>query len=93
MTKLVRNLTTKLNKLALEKSSNKPTQEGERNPNQFRHPFAPRFIPREQRNNDIQRERRENEYHIVPPPLQNNVADEIEQGEDLQYEYSDQDMN
>ena len=83
MTKLVRNLTTKLNKLALEKSSNKPTQYGERNPNQFRHPFAPRFILREWRNNVIQKERRENEDQRVPPPFQNNVADEIEEGEDL----------
>ena len=53
MTKLVRTLTAKLNKQELDKNPNKPTQEGERNPNQFRRPFAPRFIPREIRNNDI----------------------------------------
>ena len=47
MAKLVRTLTTKLNKLELDKNSNKPPQEGERNPNQCRRPFAPRFIPRE----------------------------------------------
>ena len=93
MTKLVKILTAKLNKLELEKNPNKSTKEGERNPNQFRRTFAPRFIPRERRNNDIQRERRENEYQRVPPPLQNNIVDEIEEGEDSQYEYSNQDMN
>ena len=46
MTKLVRTLTVKLNKPELDKNPNKPTQEGERNPNQFRRTFAPRFIPR-----------------------------------------------
>ena len=68
MTKMVRTLTAKLNKLELDKNPNKPSQEGERNPNKFRHPFSPRFIPRERRNNDIQREIRENEYQRVPPP-------------------------
>ena len=53
MAKLVKNFTSKMNKLELEKNSNKPTQGGERNPDQFRHQFAPRFIPRERRNNDI----------------------------------------
>ena len=33
MTKLVRTLTAKLNKLELDKNPNKPTQEGEGNPN------------------------------------------------------------
>ena len=47
MEKLVKILTAKLNKLELEKNSSKPTQEGERNPNQFRLQFVPRFIPRE----------------------------------------------
>ena len=78
MAKLVKKLTAKLNKLELEKNSNRPAQEGERNPNnpnQFRHQFALRFIPRERRNNDIQRERRENEDQKVPPPLQNNVTE------------------
>ena len=83
MAKLVKILTTKLNKLELEKNSNKPTQEGQRNPNQFRRPFVPIFIPRGRRNNDIRGERRENEDQRVPPPLQNNVADEIEEGEYL----------
>ena len=81
MAKLVKILTAKLNKLELEKNSNNPAQEGERNPNQFRCPFSPRFIPRKTRNNDIQRERRENEDQRVPPPLQNNIVDEIEEGE------------
>ena len=81
MAKLVKILTAKLNKLELEKNSNKPVQEGDRNPNnpnQFRIQFVPHFIPRERRNNDIQRERREAEDQKVPPPLQNNVADEEE---------------
>ena len=43
--------------------------------------FAPRFIPGEWRNNEIQRERRENKDQRVPSPLQNNVVDEIEEGE------------
>ena len=47
MTKLVRTLTAKLNKLELDKSPNKLIQEGERKPNQFRCPFVPIFIPRE----------------------------------------------
>jgi len=57
MAKLVKILIEKLNKLELEKNSNKPVQEGDRNPNnpnQFRRQFVPRFIPRERRNNDIQ---------------------------------------
>ena len=69
----------------MEKNTNRPAQEGERNPNnpnQFRRQFAPRFIPRERRNNDIQRERREAEDQKVPPPLQNNVIDEGEAEED-----------
>ena len=55
MAKLVKILTAKLNKLEMEKNSNRSAQEGERNPNnpnQFRCQFAPRFIPRERRNND-----------------------------------------
>ena len=39
------------------------------------------------------REIRENEDQRVPPPLQNNVADEAKEGEDLQYEDSNQDIN
>ena len=57
MAKLVKILMAKLNKLELERNSSKLVQEGERNPNnqnQFRRQFAPRFIPRERRNNDIQ---------------------------------------
>ena len=64
MVKLVKILPTKLNKLEVEKNSNRPAQEGEinpNNPNQFRRQFAPRFIPIERRNNDIQREIREAE--------------------------------
>ena len=81
MEKLVKILTAKLNKLELEKNSNKPVQEGDRNlnnPNQFRRQFAPHFIPRERRNNDIQRERREVEDQKVPSSLQINVTDEGE---------------
>ena len=77
-------LTTKLNKLELEKNSNRPVQEGDRNPNnpnQFR------------RNNDIQQERREAEDQKVPPPLQNNVTNEGEIEEDEHFEDPDQDIN
>ena len=47
MAKLVKILTAKLNKLELEKNSDKPAPEAERNPNnqnQFRRQFSPRFI-------------------------------------------------
>ena len=57
MEKLVKILTAKLNKLELEKNSNKPVQEGDinpNNPNQLKRQFVPRFIPREGINNDIQ---------------------------------------
>ena len=50
-------------------------------------------MPRERRNNDIERERRENEDQRVPPPLQNNVADEEEVDDELIFEETDQDMN
>ena len=96
MSKLVKILTAKLKKLELEKNSKRPSQEGERNPNnpnQFRCQFAPRFIPRERRNNDIQRERREAEDQKVPPPLQNNVIDEGEEEEDGQFEDTNQEIN
>ena len=96
MEKLVKILKEKLTKLELEKNKNKPAQEGERNPNnpnKFRSQFAPRFIPRERRNNDIQRERREAEDQKVPPPPQNNVIDEGEGKEDEQYEDTNQDIN
>ena len=96
MAKLVKILTAKLNKLGLESNSVKPIQEGERNPNnqnQFRRQFAPRFIPKEWRNNDIQRERRETEDQRVPPPLQNNVVEEEEIGEEVLFEDTDQGMN
>ena len=93
MTKLVRALTAKVNKLELDKNPNKPTPEGERNPNQFRHPFVPRFILRERRNNDIHREIGENEDQRVPPPFQNNVIDEVEEVEYLQYDDLNQNLN
>ena len=92
MAKLVKILTAKLNKLELERNSDKPVQEGERNPNnqnQFRRQFAPHFIPRERRNNDIQRERRETEDQRVPPPLQNNVVDEEEVDDEVIFEDTD----
>ena len=96
MAKLVKIMTTKLNKLELERNSNKPVQESERNPNnqnQFRRQFAPHFIPREWRNNDIQQERRDTKDQRVPPPIQNNVVDEEEIEEEVLFEDTDQDMN
>ena len=89
MEKLVKILTEKLNKLELEKNPNRPAQKGDRNPNnpnQFRRQFAPRFIPKERRNNDIQREKREAEDQRVPSPLQKNVIDEGEEDEEGQLE-------
>ena len=57
MNKLIKNLCAKVNRLEMEnKNLSRPMHEG--NPNQFRRPFAPRFILRERRNNDIQRERK-----------------------------------
>ena len=47
MAKLMKILTTKLNKLELEKNSDRPIHEGDinpNNPNQFRRQFAPRLI-------------------------------------------------
>ena len=57
MEKLAKILTAKLNKMELEKKSNRPVQEGDRNPNnpnQFQRQFTPFFIPRERTNNEIQ---------------------------------------
>ena len=50
-------------------------------------------MPRERRNNDIQRERRETEDQRVPPPLQNNVADEEEVDDEVIFEDTVQDVN
>ena len=87
MNKIIKNLSVKIDRLELgNKNQNKPIPEGERNQNQFRRPFVPRFLPRERRNNDIQRERRENEEQRIQPPFQNNhVRDdesyEIDEGD------------
>ena len=87
MNKTIKNLSVKIDRLELgNKNQKKPIPEGERNQNQFRRPFAPRFLPRERRNNDIQRDRRENEEHRIQPPFKNNnVTDdesyEIDEGE------------
>ena len=73
MTKLIKNLSTKINRLEMEnKNQKRPLQERDRNPNKFRCSFAPRFLPRERRNNDIQRERKDNEDQRVQPPFQNH---------------------
>ena len=38
------------------KNQNKPSQENDnRNPDQFRRPFNPRFLPRDRRNNEDQK--------------------------------------
>ena len=58
MSKIIKNLSAKIDRLELgNKSQNKPIPKGEINQNQFRRPFSPRFWPRERRNNDIQRDR------------------------------------
>ena len=75
MNKIIKNVSVKIDRLELGyKNQNKPIPEGERNQNQFRRPFAPRFLPRERWNNDIQRDRRENEEKKIQPPFQNNNA-------------------
>ena len=66
MDKLIKNISTKFNILEIEnKNLSRPLHEG--NPNQFRRPFVPIFFPRERRNNDIQRERNDNEDQRVQP--------------------------
>ena len=69
------------------KNKNRPIQEGDWNPNQFRRPFVPRFLPRERRNNDIQRERRDNEDQSIQPPFQNNLI-----RDDDSYEVDEREM-
>ena len=92
MNKLIKNLSAKVNRLEMEnKNLSRPVHEG--NPNQFRKPFVPRFIPRERRNNDIQRERKENEDQRIQPPFQNNLLNEEGEVEDIEYEDFDQDIN
>ena len=92
MNNLIKNLSTKVNRLEMEnKNLSRPLQEG--NPNQFRRDFVPRFFPRERRNNDIQRERKDNEDQRVHFPFQNNLLNEEEEVEELEYEYLDQNIN
>ena len=68
MTKLIKNMFAKINRLEMEnKNQNRPMQEGDRNPNQFRRSFVHRFLPRERMNNAIQRERRDNEDKRIQP--------------------------
>ena len=54
MTKLIKNMSTKLSRLEMEnKSQNKPIQDTDnKNPNQFRRTFKPMFFPRDRRNNE-----------------------------------------
>ena len=55
-------------------------------PNQFRRPFVSIFIPKERRNNDIQRERKENEDQRIQPPFKNNLMNEEGEVEDIEYD-------
>ena len=92
MNKLIKNLFAKVNRLEMEnKNLSRPLQEGD--PNQFRCPFVPIFLPRERRNNDIQRERKDNEDQRVQPPFQNNLLNEEEEVEELEYQDWDQNIN
>jgi len=87
-TKLIKNMSAKINRLEKEnKNQTRPIQEGERNPNQFRHHFVPRFLLRERINNDIQRERRDNEDQIIQPHFQNNLI-----GDDESYEVDEREV-
>ena len=86
MNKLIKKLLAKVNRLEMEnKNMSRLVHEG--NPNQFRKPFVPRFIPRERRNNDIQRERKESEDQRIQPPFQNNLLNEEGEIKDIEYEY------
>ena len=71
MTKLIKNLSTKINRLEMEnRNQNKHVQVNDnKNPNQFRRPFNPRFFPRDRRNNEDQK---------IQPPLQNNLIHDDE---------------
>ena len=92
MNKLIKKLSAKVNRLEMEnKNLSRPVHEG--NPNQFRKPFVPRFIPRERRNNDIERERKESEDQRIQPLFQNNLLNEEGEVEDIEYEDFDQDIN
>ena len=42
------------------KNQNRPFQEGDQNRNQVRRSFVLRFLPKERRNNGIQREKKDN---------------------------------
>ena len=89
---LDKNLSAKSNRIEMEnKNLSRPLQEG--NPNQFICPFVPIFLPRERRNNDIQRERKDNEDQRVQPPFQNNLLNEEEEVEELEYQDRDQNIN
>ena len=47
MNKIIKNLSAKIDRLEMgNRNQNKPIPKGERNQNQFRRPFAPRFLPR-----------------------------------------------
>ena len=82
MATLINNLSTKLNRLEMEnKNQTRPMQEGDRNPNQFSFSFVPRLLPRERRNNDFQRERRDNENQRIQPPFQINLIRDDESSE------------
>ena len=92
MDKLIKSLSAKFNILEMQNNNlSRPLQEG--NPNEFRHPFVPIFFPRERRNNDIQRERIDDEDQRVPPSFQNNLSNEEEEVEELEYEDLDQNFN
>ena len=88
MTKLIKNVSAKINRLEMEnKNHTRPMQEGDRTQNQIRRDFVPRFLPRERRNNDIQRERRDNEDQIIQPHFQNNLI-----GDDESYEVDEREV-
>ena len=101
MGKLLKHLSDKIDRLEVgsrNRNQNKSMPENDRNLNQFRRPFAPRFFPRERRNNDIQRERRENEEQKIQPPFQKNnlrgdESYEFDEGELDELEDEEQDIS
>ena len=66
MTKFIKNLSAKISRLEMENGNqNKPIQDNDnKNTNQFRRPFNPRFFPRDRKNN---------EDHKIQPPFQNKL--------------------
>ena len=82
MIKLIKNLSAKINRLEMKnRNQNKHIQDSEnKNPNQFRRPFNPRFLRRDRKNNEDQK---------IHPPFQNNLIQDDESYEIDEVEVED----